>query len=53
MGYLYPTVIVVSSNPYVEPSSRTKTYFFLLLICTDELFSNPKIKAFNPNQNFK
>ena len=48
MEYLASPVIVVISYPCVGPSPRTKASFFLLSICTDELFSTPKIIAFLP-----
>ena len=40
--YLDSAVILVSSNPCVGPSTRTKIYFFLLSICTEKLLLTPK-----------
>ena len=40
--YLASAVILVSSNPCVGPSTRTKIYFFLLSICTEKLLLTPK-----------
>ena len=45
----FPAVNVVSSNPCVGPSPRIKISFFLLLTCTEELISAPKIIQFVPN----
>ena len=42
---------VVSSNPYVGPSPRTKI-FFSLSKCIDELLSASKIIAFLPQVEF-
>ena len=39
---------MVSFNPCVEVSPRTKTFFFLLSICTDELLSTLKVITFLP-----
>ena len=47
-GYLATAVNVVSSNPCVSPSPRTKISFFLLSTWTDELISAPKIMPFLP-----
>ena len=46
MKYLASDFIVVSSNPCVGPRPITTISIFLLAICTDELFSTPKIIAF-------
>ena len=45
---LAPAVNAVSSNPCFGPISRIKISFSLLLICTDELISTPKIMTFLP-----
>ena len=44
--YLASAVIVVSSNPCVRPSPRTKICFLLSSICTEELLSTPQITTF-------
>ena len=46
MGYFASVVNVVSSNSCVGHSSRIKISFSLLLTCTDELISGPKIMKF-------
>ena len=43
---------MVQSNPCVGRSPRNKISFFVLPICTDELWSIPKIIAFLPQSNF-
>ena len=44
--YRGSAVNVVWSNPCVGTLPRIKISFFLLLICTDELISSPKIMTF-------
>ena len=44
--YFFSAVSVVSSNTCVIPSPRTKIFFVLLLACTEELISAPKINTF-------
>ena len=46
--YQASAVKVVSSNPCVRPIPKINISFFLLLICTDELMSTPKIVTFLP-----
>ena len=46
--YLASAVIVVSSNPCVGHSARTKTFFLLSSICTEKLLFNLKIMTFLP-----
>ena len=48
-GIYFFAVIVVSSNPCVGPSPRTKGSFFLLSTCTEKLVSAPKIFVFLAN----
>ena len=47
-GYIAFAVNVVSSNPYIGLSPRTKISLFLLSIWTDELLSAPKVMAIIP-----
>ena len=42
---------MVSSKPCVGRSPRTNISFFLLSVCTGELFSTTKIITFYPSQN--
>ena len=44
--YIYNSVIVVPSNPCIEPSPRTNKSFFLLPTCKEKLLSTPKITSF-------
>ena len=48
LGYLAAAVNVLTSNPFLDSSSRTKIFLFLLSICTDELISAHKIITFFP-----
>ena len=48
LGYIAFAAKVVSSNPCVGPSPRIKMSLFLLLKCTDELISAPKIMTSFP-----
>ena len=48
IGYFASAVNVVSSNPYVGPSPRTKVSLSLILTCIDELISAPTIMTSFP-----
>ena len=48
MVYLASPVNALSFNPCVGPILSFKLSFPLLLICTDELMSTPKIMTFLP-----
>ena len=51
-GKLTSAVIVVSSDPCVKLSPRTKISFKSFSLCIDELLSSPKIIVFLPQSKF-
>ena len=48
IGYFASAVNIVPSKPRVGPSPRIKIPSALILTCTDELISAPKIMTFFP-----